>query len=194
MGKQPLYTLDCSLFDNANNLLSHKQYSVAIRTVELREKVDGKNSSSFTIHINGTPVFAKGGNWVPADPFPSRIPYDKYQRLIGQAAKSGANMNYWIEMQYCIAYALCNRKLMMDRIKEVIADSFPDIIFEPMINIAHNYAAWEEHFGEKVIVHRKGAVNAEVGRIGIIPGSQGTKSYIVEGLGNINSFCSSSHG
>jgi beta-mannosidase len=92
MGKQPLYTLDCSLFDNANNLLSHKQYSVAIRTVELREKVDGKNSSSFTIHINGTPVFAKGGNWVPADPFPSRIPYDKYQRLIGQAAKSGANM------------------------------------------------------------------------------------------------------
>lgn len=103
-------------------------------------------------------------------------------------------MNYWIEMQYCIAYALCNRKLMMDRIKEVIADSFPDITFEPMINIAHNYAAWEEHFGEKVIVHRKGAVNAEVGRIGIIPGSQGTKSYIVEGLGNINSFCSSSHG
>jgi tRNA-splicing ligase RtcB len=63
-----------------------------------------------------------------------------------------------------------------------------------MINIAHNYAAWENHFGENVIVHRKGAVRAGAGDIGIIPGSQGTKSYIVRGLGNADSFCSSSHG
>ena len=63
-----------------------------------------------------------------------------------------------------------------------------------MINIAHNYAAWEEHFGENVIVHRKGAVHADIGEIGIIPGSQGTHSYIVEGLGNPESFLSSSHG
>ena len=57
-----------------------------------------------------------------------------------------------------------------------------------------NYAAWEEHFGENVIVHRKGAVHAGIGEIGIIPGSQGTHSYIVEGLGNPESFLSSSHG
>lgn len=101
---------------------------------------------------------------------------------------------YWQEMQYCIAYALCNRQLMMERIREVIADSFPNASFEAMINIAHNYAAWEPHYGENVIVHRKGAVNAEAGRIGIIPGSQGTSSYIVEGLGNEESFRSSSHG
>jgi tRNA-splicing ligase RtcB len=63
-----------------------------------------------------------------------------------------------------------------------------------MINIAHNYAAWEQHFEENVIVHRKGAVRASAGTIGIIPGSQGTKSYIVEGLGNPDSFESSSHG
>lgn len=63
-----------------------------------------------------------------------------------------------------------------------------------MINIAHNYAAWEHHLGEDVIVHRKGAVRAREGEIGIIPGSQGTKSYIVEGLGNPLSFMSSSHG
>lgn len=63
-----------------------------------------------------------------------------------------------------------------------------------MINIAHNYAAFEDHFGERVIVHRKGAVRAALGDIGIIPGSQGTASYIVEGLGNPDSFMSSSHG
>lgn len=101
---------------------------------------------------------------------------------------------YWMEMQYCIDFAFCNRKLMMDRILEVITDSFPDAEFDPMINIAHNYAAWEHHFGDDVIVHRKGAVRAREGEVGIIPGSQGTKSYIVEGLGNPLSFMSSSHG
>jgi len=101
---------------------------------------------------------------------------------------------YWAEMEYCIDFALCNRKLMMERIEEVISDSIPGIEFEPMINIAHNYAAWEHHFGNDVIVHRKGATLAREGITGIIPGSQGTASYIVEGLGNPDSFCSCSHG
>ena len=102
--------------------------------------------------------------------------------------------NYWREMEYCIDFALCNRRLMMERIEEVIKDAIPEVEFEPMINIAHNYAAWEEHFGEHVIVHRKGATLATEGTIGIIPGSQGTASYIVEGLGNPESFMSCSHG
>jgi tRNA-splicing ligase RtcB (3'-phosphate/5'-hydroxy nucleic acid ligase) len=102
--------------------------------------------------------------------------------------------DYWAEMTYCIDFAFCNRKLMMDRILEVIKDCCPEAEFEPMINIAHNYAAWENHFGQNVIVHRKGAVRAREGEVGIIPGSQGTKSYIVEGLGNADSFMSSSHG
>ena len=101
---------------------------------------------------------------------------------------------YWKEMQYCIDFALCNRKLMMERIEEVLADALASIEFEPMINIAHNYAAWENHFGKNVIVHRKGATLAREGVVGIIPGSQGTASYIVEGLGNPDSFCSCSHG
>ena len=101
---------------------------------------------------------------------------------------------YWKEMRFCIDFALCNRKLMMERIEEVIKDAIPEIEFEPMINIAHNYAAWEHHFGQDVIVHRKGATLAREGVIGIIPGSQGTASYIVEGLGNPDSFCSCSHG
>ena len=102
--------------------------------------------------------------------------------------------DYWAEMQYCVEFALCNRRLMMERIQEVIADALPGIEFEPMINIAHNYAAWENHYGKNVIVHRKGATLAREGIIGIIPGSQGTASYIVEGLGNPDSFNSCSHG
>lgn len=101
---------------------------------------------------------------------------------------------YWSEMQYCIDFALCNRKLMMSRIQDVLESVFPQIEFEPMINIAHNYAAWETHFGKNVVVHRKGATFAGKGTIGIIPGSQGTASYIVEGLGNPESFNSCSHG
>lgn len=101
---------------------------------------------------------------------------------------------YWEEMKYCVDFALCNRKLMMCRIEEVLADALKGIEFEPMINIAHNYAACEKHFGKNVFIHRKGATLAQKGVIGIIPGSQGTASYIVEGLGNPDSFCSCSHG
>ena len=84
---------------------------------------------------------------------------------------------------------------MMQEIKEVFSEEFGDRFAElEFINIAHNYAAWENHFGENVIVHRKGATRAYEGEIGIIPGSQGTKSYIVQGKGNPESFKSCSHG
>ena len=101
---------------------------------------------------------------------------------------------YYKEMQYCTQFAFANRKLMMERIQHVVSSVLSAVTFEPIINIAHNYAAWEEHFDTKVIVHRKGATSAKLGEIGIIPGSQGTKSYIVEGLGNPDSFMSCSHG
>lgn len=101
---------------------------------------------------------------------------------------------YWEEMKYCVDFALCNRKLMMERIEEVLYDALTGIEFDSMINIAHNYAACENHFGKNVFVHRKGATLARKGITGIIPGSQGTASYIVEGLGNPESFCSCSHG
>lgn len=112
---------------------------------------------------------------------------------------------YIKEMQYCVDFALANRKLMMDRIKQIFIEIFDpancfldtvvkDITFEPIINIAHNYATKEKHLGKEVWVHRKGATLADVGTIGIIPGSQGSKSYIVTGRGNILSFKSCSHG
>lgn len=101
---------------------------------------------------------------------------------------------YWNEMLWCVDFALCNRRAMMDAMCESLSSVFPHVEFEPMINIAHNYAAWENHFGRNVIVHRKGATRAYNGEIGIIPGSQGSKSYIVQGLGNPESFMSCSHG
>lgn len=103
---------------------------------------------------------------------------------------------YMAEMQFCVNFALANRRLMMNK----IVGSFDQILKKDitgsneMINIAHNYAALENHFGRNVVVHRKGATSAREGEIGIIPGSQGTKTYIVEGLGNPESFKSCSHG
>jgi tRNA-splicing ligase RtcB len=108
--------------------------------------------------------------------------------------KTDEALKYYREMRYCTEFALANRKLMMERIQQIISTVFQSVEYEPIINIAHNYATWEEHFGEKVVVHRKGATSAKAGETGIIPGSQGTKSYIVEGLGNPESFMSCSHG
>jgi len=101
---------------------------------------------------------------------------------------------YLQEMQYCVDFGFANRKLMMSRVCQQIKEMFPEASFEPMINIAHNYAAWENHFGKNVLVHRKGATRAREGEICLIPGSQGTRSYIARGLGNKESFCSCSHG
>lgn len=102
--------------------------------------------------------------------------------------------DYMREMAYCKDMAHANRRVMMNYVMEAFKSIRPEVEFEPMINVAHNYAAWEEHFGEMVVVHRKGATRAYKGEIGIIPGSMGTYSYIVEGLGNPESFMSCSHG
>lgn len=119
---------------------------------------------------------------------------DTIEGLEFMPIESPEGKDYWREMLWCVDFALCNRRLIMKRICESFTDVFHNIEFEPMMNIAHNYAAWEHHFGKDVIVHRKGATRAYKDEIGIIPGSQGTKSYIVRGLGNPESFMSCSHG
>jgi len=75
--------------------------------------------------------------------------------------------------------------------------SFPmvnQVEFLTEININHNYARMENHFGKNVMIHRKGATSAKLDEIGLIPGSQGTSSYVVKGKGNEESFESCSHG
>jgi len=100
---------------------------------------------------------------------------------------------YIEEMKVAMAFAFENRKLISDRVKEAFKDTI-DCEFEEDIDINHNYATIENHFGQNVWVHRKGATSAKIEQLGIIPGSMGTASYIVEGLGNPDSFNSCSHG
>ena len=102
--------------------------------------------------------------------------------------------NYFTDMLFALRYAKENRRRMMEAMKATVAEFVPGVNFIRTIDIHHNYAVFEEHFGEKVCVHRKGATSAKLDEIGIIPGSMGTASYIVRGLGNPESFMSCSHG
>jgi tRNA-splicing ligase RtcB len=100
---------------------------------------------------------------------------------------------YMVAMHYALRFAYENRLQMLSKIRAAFT-SVLTCDFENEINIHHNYAQYEHHFGKNIILHRKGATSARLGEIGIIPGSQGTASYIVEGKGNPESFMSCSHG
>lgn len=105
---------------------------------------------------------------------------------------------YICDLLWAQDYALANREEMMRRILKDISHAV-GLAGEPIptsmqVNCHHNYADKENHYGENVLVTRKGAVRARSGDYGIIPGSMGTRSYIVEGLGNDESFHSCSHG
>ena len=93
-------------------------------------------------------------------------------------------------------FALANRRLMLDAGVKAIAETLgrPVTFAEEAVQCHHNYVSREHHFGENVLVTRKGAVRAREGELGIIPGSMGTRSYIVRGKGNPQSFHSCSHG
>jgi tRNA-splicing ligase RtcB len=120
---------------------------------------------------------------------------DKKIQLSFLPLDSDEGQTYLKEMTYCVEFAFSNRLLMMERIQRCLEEVIQkEIRYDSFINIAHNYAAIENHFGQDVVVHRKGATSARDGEKGIIPGSQGTASYIVEGLGNHESFMSCSHG
>jgi tRNA-splicing ligase RtcB len=94
-------------------------------------------------------------------------------------------------MNWAVQYALANRVEMLMGALGCLGVEFDEA---QMVNIPHNYAALENHFGQNVVVHRKGATRARAGEIGIIPGSMGSFSYIVKGRGNAESFQSCSHG
>jgi tRNA-splicing ligase RtcB len=91
-------------------------------------------------------------------------------------------------------YARLNRVVMLQLYQAVLAAELGSIDFEEPVSCHHNYVAEEVHFGEQLMVTRKGAIRAGAGDLGIIPGSMGTKSYIVRGLGNADAFLSASHG
>jgi tRNA-splicing ligase RtcB (3'-phosphate/5'-hydroxy nucleic acid ligase) len=104
---------------------------------------------------------------------------------------------YWRDLQWAQEYARRNREVMMARFQRIVeAHVAGGKATKPLltVNCHHNYAEKEVHYGEEVYVTRKGAVRAQAGDYGIIPGSMGAKSYIVKGKGLAESFCSCSHG
>jgi tRNA-splicing ligase RtcB len=92
-------------------------------------------------------------------------------------------------------YAMQNRTSMLELVLAALQRHLPPFtVTTEAVNCHHNYVAQEHHYGENVWVTRKGAIRAREGDLGIVPGSMGARSFIVRGLGNPESFCSSAHG
>ena len=123
---------------------------------------------------------------------------DEY-RLAFLPVNSKEGQQYLNWMNLALDYAFENREKMMESVKNIVAkyvEKYTEMSVEygQTINCHHNYAALETHFGKDVWVHRKGATKVCEGELAVIPGAMGSYSYVVEGLGNPESFCSSSHG
>ena len=121
----------------------------------------------------------------------SKLPDDELAFL---PVGSDDHADYWSAMEFALRFAEVNRSRMLD----VVERSFEHLTkvgrFDRVVDVHHNYAAWEHHAGQNGIVHRKGAVRAQAGEVVLIPGSMGTASYVGEGLGNAESFETCQHG
>ena len=127
----------------------------------------------------------------------SQVP-DSY-RLAFLPVDSPEGQQYLNWMQLCMDFAAENREKMMLAVKAILEKWIGkytefSLNFSNDINCHHNYASLENHKGKDLWVHRKGAVEAKNGQLAVIPGAMGSYSYVVMGLGNEDSFCSSSHG
>ena len=108
--------------------------------------------------------------------------------------KDDSFQRYIEMMEWAQRYARANRALMMDAALTGLGAMIPGLREDRRIDCHHNFAARESHFGREIWVTRKGAIRAEPGCLGIIPGSMGAASYITAGLGNPDSYMSSAHG
>lgn len=128
----------------------------------------------------------------------SRVPEDWDLAFLPVDSKEG--QEYINHMNLAMDFAKENRKVMMEKVKNLVFNNvkkytdIDNVKIEDEFDVHHNYADIENHFGENVWVHRKGAIRVREGEKGIVPGSMGSNSYIVEGLGNEDSFYSCSHG
>ena len=102
---------------------------------------------------------------------------------------------YIAELRWAQTFALLNREEMMDRLIIAFENWVGNFVEQSeRVNCHHNYTERERHFGKDVWLSRKGAIDASAGKLGLVPGSMGTRSYVVEGLGNKLSLNSSPHG
>lgn len=112
-------------------------------------------------------------------------------------AEGSDTFNDYIEaVGWAQDYARINRQIMMENTLKAVAVVLGKPVLGELqaVNCHHNYVSREHHYGEDVLLTRKGAVSAKEGELGIIPGSMGARSFIVRGLGNAESFCTCSHG
>ena len=120
----------------------------------------------------------------------SRVPYLPRDSRLAK--------DYLVDMRLVVEFARESRREMMLRTLEVLRefDRHLDVLgtMEGVIDINHNYVELEEHFGQALFVHRKGAVRVNTGQKGLVPGSMGTSSFVIEGRGNEHAFYSCAHG
>ncbi|MDP2182146.1 MAG: RtcB family protein [Actinomycetota bacterium] len=108
------------------------------------------------------------------------------------ACDSDEGAEYLAAMDWCLRFARESRRLIAEAVQTALGRRFAGVPRQPAVDVHHNYASIERHFGEEVVMHRKGAVRAH--GIVLVPGSMGTVSYVGEGLANPDSFESCSHG
>jgi tRNA-splicing ligase RtcB len=133
-----------------------------------------------------------------ADTLKYKVPKEWHLAYLKLDSEEG--QEYMRILEFALEFAKANRFLMMERIKNVVFNmlekyvGIKNIEIIESIDVHHNYAVLEEHFGEKVMVHRKGAIKQDTDEKGVIPGNMESPSYIVKGKGNVESFLSASHG
>ena len=202
--------LEEGLHDNtlpeADNILEKAYYQVGTlgggnHFIEFQQDEQGK--IGIMIHSGSRNLGAKicqyfnglakelNQKWYSAVPENNPLPFLPVNSKEGQA--------YIKWMTIALDFAYENRETMLTKSMEVFSKQVnkhlgKEVTYSLKVNCHHNYAALEKHYGEKVWVHRKGATRARDGELGIIPGAMGSYSYIVSGLGNEESFHSSSHG
>lgn len=164
--------------------------------IELQEDEDGfvgimlhSGSRNFGLkiarHFNEV---AKGLN----EKWHSDVPRKFDLAFLPTGSPEGQDYIKW--MSLALDFAKENRQKMLEVVKNEMEKKKPHIVFNNELNAHHNYACLENHYNKNVWVHRKGAIRAREGEMGIIPGAMGSFSYIVKGKGNPESFHSCSHG
>ena len=160
--------------------------------IEIQKGADGY--IWWMIHSGSRNIGFRVANYYHNRALTDGIVPEKHERLAYFRYDSDLGQEYYAAMNFCLKFAYHNRLAMSNDVREAFSSQLDFQVLEE-INIHHNYAVpYRLKNGEEVILHRKGATEATSDTIGIIPGSQGSPSFIVKGLGEPESFQSCSHG
>ena len=182
---------------NTNNVIHLGTLGTGNHFIEIC--LDEKDSVWFMLHSGSRGVGNRIGTYFIER---ARKEMERHQinlpdRDLAYLPEGSEGFDHYVEaVEWAQTFARINREVMMARVIDAVRGEL-GTAFETrleVVNCHHNYVNRETHYGEDVLVTRKGAVSARKGEMGIIPGSMGARSFIVRGLGNEESFCSCSHG